>query len=244
MSLGLLVYPTCTSPGPGPYHGEGGSLLSAQPPHPAGHHDIAAHHTTHPSDVMFHHCSDIPSRAAATSSTAATLHDIVRQGPHHTPKAPQSSDKTVTSQHPTTSCCIWPCNIIFPFLPFPGCHSCTRSGRRQAGDVPQNQWSIPCSSRAAQGCQQCPFHGTSAPAVPLLWPEPVSPDRATPAACCCCGLSAAPSHTPLRPWPVHAPHHRCFCWAQSPQLPAVPSPSPRAQDSAPDPARWGSASSS
>lgn len=103
--------PTCTAPALGPHHGEDGSCLSLRPPHPACHRDIAAHHTTHPSDVILHHCSDIPSRAAAISSTAMTLHDIVQQGPHHTPKAPQSTDNTVTSQHPMTSCCMGPSNI-------------------------------------------------------------------------------------------------------------------------------------
>lgn len=189
--------PTCTPLSP--HHGEGGSWLSVRPSHPACHRDTAARRTTHPSDVMLHHCSNIPSQAAATSSTAMTLHDIMQQGPHHTPKAPQSSDNMVTSQQPMTSCCTCPSNLIFPFLPFPGCHSCTCQGRRQAGDISQP---LSHSSWAAPGCQQCPLHGTSAPkspapAAPLLRSKLMSPGPTAPAAPCCQALGTAPSHTPL-----------------------------------------------
>lgn len=90
---GAPYVPTCISPALGRHHGEGGSWPFAQSPHPACHRDIAAHHTTHPSDVILHHCSNIPSWAADTSSTTTTLRDR----PHHTPKAPQSNDNMVTS---------------------------------------------------------------------------------------------------------------------------------------------------
>lgn len=113
---------------PSPYRYKGGSWLSVWPPHPTCQHDIAAHHAVHPSDVMLHHCSNIPFWAAVTSSTATTLRNTMQQGPHHTPKAPQSSDM-VTSQYPMTSCCLCPSNIILPFWPFPGCHSFTHQGR-------------------------------------------------------------------------------------------------------------------
>lgn len=176
--------PTCASPALGPHHVEGGSWLSVQPPHPACHRDIAAHHTTHPSDVMLHHCSDIPSRAAATSITGAGYNitlTLCGRGLVTPQKAPQSSDNKVTSQQPMTSCCMCPSNIIFLFLPFPGCHSCTRQGRGQGVDVPQTLPPLSHSSCAAQGCQQCPLHSTSAPsspapAVPLLQSEPIALD--------------------------------------------------------------------
>lgn len=121
-----LMYPHTHIPSP--YHYKGGSWLSVWPPHPTCQHDIAAHHAMHPSDVMLHHCSNIPFWAAVTSSTATTLRNTMQQGPHHTPKAPQSSDM-VTSQYPMTSCCLCPSNIILPFWPFPGCHSFTHQGR-------------------------------------------------------------------------------------------------------------------
>lgn len=60
-------------------------------------------YATHPSDVTLCHCSDIPSQAAVTSRSAMTLPCTTQNGPHHSAKAPQSSDNTVTSQHPMTS---------------------------------------------------------------------------------------------------------------------------------------------
>lgn len=74
---------------PSPYHYEGWSWLSVWPPHPTCQHDIAAHHAVHPSDVMLHHCSNIPSWAAVTSSTATTLRNIMQQGPPHPKGTPE-----------------------------------------------------------------------------------------------------------------------------------------------------------
>lgn len=73
----------------------GRSWLPEQPPHPVCHHGIATRCASYPGHVTPHHCSSIPSRATATTSTAITSRDIVQQGPCHTPKAPQSGDNTV-----------------------------------------------------------------------------------------------------------------------------------------------------